>query len=78
MSKWAAKIPKEQMRAMIRAQMSEGLSVLEIEKFLRREKRGCRINLTDFLFGMNYARWLWENGRKRDPLWYVKDPGLQG
>ena len=78
MSNWAAKIPKEQMRAMIRSQMAEGLSVLEIEKFLRREKRGGRINLTDFLFGMNYARWLWENGRKRDPLWYVKDPGLQG
>ena len=67
MSKWAAKIPKEQMRAMIRAQMSGGLSVLEIEKFLRREKRACRINLSDFLFGMNYARWLWENGLKRDP-----------
>ena len=78
MSNWTnGKIPKEQMRQMIRSQMSEGLSVAEIEKFLRREKRGGRINLTDFLFGMNYARWLWENGRKRDRL-YVKDPGLQG
>ena len=77
MSNWAAKIPKEQMRAMIRSQMAEGVTVAEIEKFLRREKRGGRINLTDFLFGMNYARWLWENGRKRDRLWYVQDPGLQ-
>ena len=78
MSNWAAKIPKEQMRAMIRSQMAEGLSVAEIEKFLRREKRACRINLTDLIFGMNYARWLSGNGRKRDPLWYVQDPGLQG
>ena len=77
MSNWAAKIPKEQMRQMIRSQMSEGLSVAEIEKFLRREKRASRINLSDFIFAMNYARWLWGNGLKRDPL-YVKDPGLQG